>query len=509
MNLKKTLLVALVAATWPVVAIHAQKPESTDRMALASELSKASVYLGEPVLLVTTWDSTYPFAALKAVDFNFPILNDPRFQVLEPYEPDKEKDAQTTGLPVHGTRVLATRKSRTVGDVQHQSLSFVKILVPKKTGTLSIPPSTLLCAAEKEQNPNPRQRCRNAFQYPAYFDNTFFDQNLAGRDYTRIYTESARLELEVKPLPAEGRPDLFNGMVGDYAIAVAAEPQAVRVGEPVTLAITITAADFPENILFPPLRQQPLLINRFGIPAERALPQRSGNSKSYTQTIRPLSTDLREVPPIQLAYFSLESNTYATIQSAPLPLEVSPAEPIAVFGLGDAAAGMPGKRWLPTLGKIRAAGILPILLLLGLLLLAALFGKKRRRNAKAARAYKVFRKNVARIGRKHRTKNEIYSELDRVLRTYLGDRLNMVPGALSFREVEGKLTANHSGTEAIAAPLKQLFEVCEAYRFTCGFDEKANARKIVRNATRIVKDLERNLKQRGRREPEGYSNSKR
>ena len=217
------------------VAIKASKPKATDRMTLDQQVSAQTVFVGEPVLLTTTWDSTYQFGAIKAVDFHFPILNDKRFQILEPHDPGKETQAQATGLPVHGTRVLASRKSHKVGETQHQSLSFSKILIPKKSGKILIPPATLLCAAEQEKNPNSKQGRRSAFQYPAYFDNTFFDQNVTGGNWSRIYTESKPLTLDVKPLPSDGRPGLFNGMVGDFTIQVEAEPTDVRVGEPITL----------------------------------------------------------------------------------------------------------------------------------------------------------------------------------------------------------------------------------------------------------------------------------
>jgi hypothetical protein len=36
--------------------------------------------------------------------------------------------------------------------------------------------------------------------------------------------------------------------------------------------------------------------------------------------------------------------------------------------------------------------------------------------------------------------------------------------------------------------------VCEAYRFTHGFDEKANPREIVHNAIRVIKNVEKSLK---------------
>lgn len=121
------------------VGIRANKPEATDRMRLEQQLSAKAVYVGEPVLLTTTWDSTYQFGAIKAVDFHFPILNDKRFQTLELHEPDKEKQANATGLPVHGTRVLATRNSYQAEGAQHQALSFSKVLIPKKSGTMAIP----------------------------------------------------------------------------------------------------------------------------------------------------------------------------------------------------------------------------------------------------------------------------------------------------------------------------------------------------------------------------------
>ena len=111
------------------INIKANKPELTDRMKLQQRLSAASVYVGEPVLLNTVWDSTYQFGSIKAVDFHFPILNDGRFQVLDPFAPDKETSSQATGLPVQGTRILATRQSYDAEGVQQQTLTFDKLLI--------------------------------------------------------------------------------------------------------------------------------------------------------------------------------------------------------------------------------------------------------------------------------------------------------------------------------------------------------------------------------------------
>lgn len=496
------------------IQIRAQKPEFSDRMSLQQTVKAHSVYVGEPVVLKTVWDSTYPFGAIKAVDFYFPILNDRRFQILDTHEPDKETKSNATGLPVHGTRVLATRHSYKVDDVQHQTLEFSKILIPKKSGKITINSATLLCAAEKEKELNNRTR-RVAFQYPAYFDNTFFDQNVQGEQWNRIYTESDPVILDVKPLPRIGRPNLFNGMVGEFSIDVQAEPTEVKVGEPITLTIRITALQHVENIYFEALRYQPNLVNRFEIPSDRSLPKIEGKSKIYTQTIRPLSSEQAEIPPVQLAYFSPEKGEYGMAESAAIPLSVSPAEPVHVFGstayknrLRSVDEGIRQNYENPDMlksqtrklfGWAHPAVVILILLLspavVGGMVLASLFGEKKHhihRTAKAARAFKVFRKNVAHI-KAHSMKTEIYCDLDECLRAYLADRLHLIPGALSYRDAESKLIEAGADLQTLEE-LKQLFALCEAYRFTAEFDEPGNAQDIIRNAARIIRSVERKLK---------------
>ena len=123
------------------------------------------------------------------------------------------------------------------------------------------------------------------------------------------------------------------------------------------------------------------------------------------------------------------------------------------------------------------------------------FGEKQhhiRRTAMAARAYRVYRKNAGAITHL-RTKTEIYTDLDRTLRAYLGDRLHKCPGALTFQGLEKQLAEAGVDFQTLEK-LKTLFETCEAYRFTSGYDETADARKIVHEANAIIKSVERSLK---------------
>jgi len=494
------------------IPVTADRPEVSDRMHLNLTLSKQRVLLGEPVLLTVEWDSTCPFSSVKAVDFHFPVLNDSRFQVLDLHEPEKEQQASTTGLPVQGTRLLAARKNYEKDGITHQALSFSKLLIPQKSGTLELQPAAILCAVGKTAFRNDR----SAFQYPAYFDNTFFDQNVTGDDWTRIYTESQPLLLEVTPLPSENRPDLFGGMVGDYTITAEAEPLNVRVGDPITLTITVTAADHMENIFFPPLRYQPMLVGRFEIAADRPLPQRNEHSKTYTQTIRPLSADINAVPPLHLAYFSPLSNAYVTVRTEPIPLKVSPAynvqmdeSPLLQSRLHSVEEGIRQNYEDPDMLKpmlkplfgwanpfaVTFMLVFPPMIFGGVCLLSLLDKNRHhiRRTATSARAFNVFRRNVAHIPRRHVVASEIYGDLDRMLRAYFGDRLHLNPGALSFRDVEWRLLQAGADMETVNQ-LRDLFMVCESYRFTTGSEEPADAKDIVHHAVRLIKALETSFK---------------
>lgn len=498
------------------VDLHVERPAPSDRMQLATVLSAPTAYVGQAVRLTTTWDSTYPLGSIKAVDFRFPVLSDPRFKVLDPYEPGKEGQDKATGIPVQGTRVLADRKSYQADGVQHQALAFSKLLLPLEAGSLAIPAAALLCAAERGTAPNGRPGQRNAFQYPAYFDNAFFDQNVAGEEWERVYAEAAPLSLEVLPLPEEGRPDNFTGLVGDFSIHVDAEPLAVRVGDPVTLTITVTARDFAEAIELPPLRTDRTLAGLFEIPFDRAAPRYQGRSRVYTQSIRPRSAAVEEIPPLQLAFFNPSSNVYVVVQSVPIPLKVSEAEAVQAYGstvhatrLRASGEGIRQNYEKPDMLESRRpllfgwghAGIVLAVLLIPPLVaagftLASLFGARRHhihRTAKAARAFRVFRRNAVHIVHGHAAKSTVYRELDQVLRAYLGDRLHLNPGALPFREAAARLAETGAGSAEIER-LGILFALCESYRFTPDAPGTANARQIVHDAVDIVKTIERSLR---------------
>ena len=512
MRLQKTILFLTCTALMLPLFLRAKELNPSNKIALETTLSTPSVYLGEPLLLTVSWKSTIPFARIKAVDFSFPLFDDPAFRLLSLYQPDLEHQPDTTGLPVHGTRILATRKTIETSNKKQQSLTFKKILIPQQAGMLQIPASTLLCATKIDPNAS----TRNAFLYPAYFDNTFFDQELSDEKYNRIYTRSNPLPLQVKPLPA-GAPPLFSGLVGTFQIEVSAKPKQVHLGDPVLLTLTISTPHFAEAIQLPPLRRQSDLASSFKIPEEIELPQLQKNAKTYTIPLRPQSTSITSIPPIRLVFFDPSSQTYRTIQSDPIPLKVLPAKALKSYGLSPSLSLSQKKKQNHAPTILFSPLFRNILLLLLALPLAFLLLKLIRRAAQSsALAYPLLRFRLPTL-LFCKNQTQLHTRLDHLLRVYLGQRFNLQPSALTFREINEKLAqprfatrsiissrkkcdeavasrASHSQRES-AQSLEQLFLRCETYRFTPPIKNPAQSRPLIIQTHQVVKKLEKALRE--------------
>jgi hypothetical protein len=136
--------------------------------------------------------------------------------------------------------------------------------------------------------------------------------------------KSDPLELTVLPLPNEGKPAQFYGLVGQYTIEASATPTEVSVGDPITLTITVGGATYLKPVRWPALGQVPELAANFKIPSQKASPTVTGGVKVFTQTIRANNDEVTEIPSIPLAYFDARTGKYATAETKPIELDVAP-----------------------------------------------------------------------------------------------------------------------------------------------------------------------------------------
>jgi len=287
------------------VAVNIIKPGTTDQLDLEVTLSQRQCYVGQPVIITVKF---YISANIGDFQFNIPAFNSDAFYIEEPdvSNPQAKLYRLHTGIPINVSQYRVVHKGK-----DSLLVSFSKVLIAKRSGTIAIEPSSV--SADVAVG---RARSQDLFD-------SFFSPQVR---YRRFMVTSEPFELEVLPLPDEGKPAQFYGLVGQYTISALATPTKVNVGDPITLTIKIGGSKYLKPVQWPSLENVPTLAANFKIPTQKASPTIDDGFKVFTQTIRANNDQVTEIPPIPLAYFDAEQGRYVTATTEPIKLEVAPTK---------------------------------------------------------------------------------------------------------------------------------------------------------------------------------------
>lgn len=208
----------------------------------------------------------------------------------------------------------------TLDGKSYQVLEIRHALWATKPGTFIVAPSRLNMTVLKPGS-------QNAFD--SFFDNSFFRKPFStlasGRPLT-LATPS--LELKVSPLPQNGRPADFSGLVGEFQMTSTLTPEALKVGESATLTVRISGIGDVNRI--PDINMPELSFARIydDQPVLETTPddQGFGGTKTMKWAIVPEQAGSFKLPALVLSFFSPDSGAYDVMQSAEHTLNVLPAE---------------------------------------------------------------------------------------------------------------------------------------------------------------------------------------
>ncbi|MBW2142804.1 MAG: protein BatD [Deltaproteobacteria bacterium] len=498
--------------TEPVV-INARSPVETDDFKLKLTLSKNHCYIGEPVTLTAIW---YIGKDVKSFNFTLPLLSDDSFHFVNP-DVDMKSGKKLYRIPLGNDKVVGEKGHGRIGTKDFATITFKKILIPKRSGNVTIEPATVACRALVGYKK--RQSMFDDDFLSDFLNDDFFGQSRRGL-YQTIVVPSNSLSLRISNLPEKGRSWNFAGHVGEYRIKASANPVEVSVGDPITLTITLSGPDYLKHVTLPPLNQQPRLAGDFKIPKERATAVVSSKSKIFTQTIRALNQGVKEIPSIELPYFDTQTKTYRMARTEPIPLIVKKTRLVTALDAEGIAEQVPLGSEIETWSKGIAfnyedmsvienqrSGPLswfrsPLWMCLILCPPACYFflftgaGILRRRNkdpmkARARKAFGTLAKSL-RAARGSSSVDNTCNMVQDAFRQYLGDKLCMPKGALTFNDVKDTLAARDVDPDTLDQ-LKVLFETCEASSYA-GNTGISDAASLAEQGVRLSKDLEKKLK---------------
>ena len=453
-------------------------------------------YESPPIQLTVTPQAQFP-------DGEAPVFAEAEISNPNPYVQEQVRltfrlyrkvEAVNIGLEVktdHFRKVSlgeAREYSRIVNGVRYYVHEKSFALFPMREGRWTIPPAAI--SLDLVHRPAGRPSPFDLFDLPHPGPQIFDDPFLGGR--VRLERKNLRtraLEVTVKPLPAKGRPADFSRLVGQFQLTSKLSKTRLEAGDTTTWTLTLSGRGNLTEAVLPPLPPISALKVYADQPHLEEEPRRTHleGRKIFNLALVPIRPGNISLPEITLSYFDPEREAYQTLKVPSQTLQVDPAP--TAGGSASPAADLPGSgkpdgsellpihtdpemfrapygSWMRP-GVWIAAFLLPPLTYLGIRVTLAhrrrlqydrAFARRREARQRAEEGFKQLEAcrnpEPRRVGR----------ELSRIIRDYLGDRLDLPGAACTPEELEQKLRERGFPGEMVAA-VRQLLDRCEELEF--------------------------------------------
>lgn len=326
------------------------------------------------------------------------------------------------------------------------------------------------------------------------------------------------IEIEVLPLPAQGKPKGFSGAVGQYALSATVDKRSVHKGDPVTLLVKIAGTGNINTV------GDPVAPSLDGFKIYEPEVKKSSSvvgeviqgEKTFRYALVPEVEGDLEIGSFEFSYFDPSKKSYQTISTAPLRVTVMKGEPqpseLVTYGLSREEIKLVGKdiRFIkPPVSQLKHQGgmlyryplfwflqVIPILTFGVLVLyrnhrtrLESNIAYARRRRAKGE-AIKRLRRAQALL--KSPESRAFCGEVHKALAEFLGDKLNLPAAGITTDQVSDELI-RRGVEEDVVEDMKELFGQCDLARFAPMDLSEEERTDLLHRGKNLIERLEKEL----------------
>ena len=384
------------------------------------------------------------------------------------------------------------QSSEYINGVEYTTAEIQKVIVvPQRSGKLTLDPMTMECIAQirTERNNN-----RSMDPFEAFFNDPFFNRNIVN---VKKELSSQALTLEVKNLPENGKPASFAGAVGNYSFKTDIDKTELRTNEAVTITLTVSGTGNVELLQMP----EPVFPPDFEVYDPKISTSSNVGSQGLTGTKKaeylaiPRRAGSFTIPAVEFSYYNSSSESYEVLSSEPYEIKVekgsgtddgggiftSNQEDIKYLG-SDIRHIMTGDAHLKPMHTIffGSAAYFVVLLVLLLLFIILLFVLKKReqmskdtvanRNRKADKVARGRLKNAYQH-LKAKDQEKFYVEMSQALWGYIADKLGIERSKLSMDTVSETMKGKNVPDE-LTQQFVDTLNNCEFARFAPGSAEE-------------------------------------
>ncbi|NNM07542.1 MAG: protein BatD [Flavobacteriaceae bacterium] len=346
------------------------------------------------------------------------------------------------------------------------------VLYPQKTGKLTIEPLTLDVPIDVETNKR-----------------DLFGRRLMTRVNKTI--SAGNKTIDVKPLPAEGRPDNFNGAVGDFTFDVQADRSSLDANEALQLTVKVSGKGNLKLFDLPSVKL-PAALELFEPERDNKVSTQTDGMRgsiSETYTVVPQFKGDYPIRPLSFSFFDPKTEKYRTLSSDEIVLNVvngpvtsattsetttNGKNPVTVFNEEQFKYIKLNTTLKPVVTSDFFQSGLFWSLVGGPFLLIPLFifiGRKRKKRLrdiqgnKLRRADKLAKKYLTEAKRSLGDKVGFYEAMERALHNYLKAKLAIETSDFSKEKITG-LLHDKGAEETTIATFFEILKSCELARYT-------------------------------------------
>ena len=375
------------------------------------------------------------------------------------------------------------------------------VMYPQMTGKLEIPSITFKGTVIQEN--------RNVDPFEAFFN--------GGSGYIEVEKDIVAPSLAIEVLPLPQRPAGFSGGVGRFSITASLDKESVRANEPVTLRVVVSGTGnlkllkqpeihFPKDFdKYDPKTTDKTRLTSNGL---------EGNM-IYDFLFVPRNQGQHTIPPVEFTYYDVNANTFKTIKTQSLTINVTPgttsATSVTDFTEKDADIRGIKRGDQKTLERDMLFGTtaynsIICVILLAFILLIWVFRKRAIANAdivgmRGRKANKVATKRLKKAARlmKEEKYDEFYDEVLRALWGYVSDKMNIPVSELSRENITERLQ-NRGVYEEIITVFVDAIDECEYARYAPG-EVHGKMTNVYEKAMKGITDIDDFLKGKHHQEP--------
>ena len=384
------------------------------------------------------------------------------------------------------------------------------VLIPQKSGTLTIDPLDIACIAQIR-----RDRPKQQTYYDPY--ESFFD-DIMSSTYTNVKKEikSQPINIDVKPLPTKNKPESFSGAVGQFTFTSKVDKTEMKSNDALTIIYTISGKGNIELLDIP----RPVFPPDFEVYDPKITTDIKNNSQGLNGTkkaefiVIPRVSGNFTLKPTEFSYFDPNKNDYVTLTSDSYELTVERSENEGKSGVIH-AGGQESIRVLASDinyimegGKLKKSGTLlfmsPLYLII-IIVMTALFAiamiMHNRINKFHQNQVLVRNKKATKIANKRlhsasnylkaKDQDHFYEELSQALWGYISDKLNISRSQLSMDTVR-EMMSGKNVPEDITNQFIDLLNSCEFARFAPG-DPGKKMEDLYQKGIEVITKAEKNL----------------